>query len=301
MFENDAIITVKEKQMPANLLEGKFLAREIKEGLIKEVETLKASTGSTPTLATIQLGENPAGAVYLRSQIKVAEKLGIDFKLNKLDEKTSEKDLIAFINTLNSDKDVHGILVQMPLPNEINSKEISFHICPSKDVEGMHPENLGKIIFGKAKLAPCTAMAAFELIKSTKIDLYGKEAVIVGHSEIVGKPVSLLLVDKFATVTTCHIGTGERGNLPDHVKRAEILVVAVGKAGLVKGDWIKEGAVVIDVGINKVGDKLVGDVEFEEAAKRAAFITPVPGGVGPLTVTILMRNVVAAFKMQKGV
>ncbi|MDB4349342.1 bifunctional 5,10-methylenetetrahydrofolate dehydrogenase/5,10-methenyltetrahydrofolate cyclohydrolase [Omnitrophica bacterium] len=287
--------------MPASLLEGKVIASKIKEGLAKEIEGFKAKYNTAPTLATVQLGQNQASSVYLKSQMKTAEKLGIDFKLHNLYEKTSEKELMDYLKKLNEDESVHGILVQMPLPQHINAKEISFYINPAKDVEGMHPENLGKIIFGRATIAPCTAMAAFELIKSTGIDLYGKEAVVVGHSEIVGKPVSLLLVDKFATVTTCHIGTGERGNLPEHVKRAEILVVAVGKAGLIKGEWIKEGAIVIDVGINKVGDKIVGDVEFEEAQKHASYITPVPGGVGPLTVTILMRNVVEAFKFQRSI
>jgi methylenetetrahydrofolate dehydrogenase (NADP+)/methenyltetrahydrofolate cyclohydrolase len=286
--------------MPANLLEGKTIAKKIKESLAGEIEGLKAKFGTAPTLANIQLGDNPASAVYLKSQMKNAEKLGIDFKLHKLGAKTTEKELIDYIKKLNGDDSVNGILIQMPLPQQINAKEISFYIDPSKDVEGMHPENLGKIIFGKAKIAPCTAMAAFELIKSTNVDLYGKEAVVVGHSEIVGKPISLMLVDKFATITTCHIGTGERGMLPEHVKAAEILVVAVGKAGIVKGEWIRDGAIVIDVGINKVGDKIVGDVEFEEAQKRASYITPVPGGVGPLTVTVLMRNVVEAFKTQKG-
>jgi len=170
-------------------------------------------------------------------------------------------------------------------------------IAPAKDAEGMHPENLGHVLLGDAKLAPCTAQAAMQLIGSTGIELYGKEAVIVGHSEIVGKPLSMLLLSKFVTTTVCHIATGERGVLPEYVKNAEILVVAVGKAELIKGDWIKEGAIVIDVGINRVGDKLVGDVEFERAKQSAGFITPVPGGVGPLTVTMLMRNVVTASKL----
>jgi methylenetetrahydrofolate dehydrogenase (NADP+)/methenyltetrahydrofolate cyclohydrolase len=286
--------------MPANLLEGKVIAKKIKEDLAKEVGSLKTKHGKGPTLANIQVGDNQASTVYLRAQMKTAEKLGIDFKLHNLDSATTQDDLVKYIEILNSDPSVHGILIQMPLPAHINAKEISFHIDPSKDVEGMHPENLGKIIFGKANIAPCTAMAAFELITSTGVDLRGKEAVVVGHSEIVGKPAALLLVDKFATVTTCHIGTGERGLLKDHVQRAEILVVAVGKAGLIKGDWIKEGAIVIDVGINKVGDKLLGDVEFEGASAKASYITPVPGGVGPLTVTILMRNLVEAFKMSIG-
>lgn len=285
--------------MPAKLLEGKPIAKVIKENLKKEIGVLKERYKAGPTLATIQVGENQASSLYLKSQMKNAENLGVEFQLHKLKKDANQQTLIDYIKKLNQDDGVNGILVQLPLPGHINSKEIPLYINPAKDVEGMHPENLGKIIFGKTELVPCTAMAVMELIKSTYVDLYGKEAVVVGHSEIVGKPVSLLLLDKFATVTTCHIGTGERGNLADHVKRAEILVVAVGKAGLIKGEWVKEESIVIDVGINRVGDKIVGDVEFEAAQKRASFITPVPGGVGPLTVTMLMRNVVEAFKAQK--
>jgi len=173
-------------------------------------------------------------------------------------------------------------------------KKISEYIKPEKDVEGMHPVNMGKIIFGKARILPCTAAAVMELLNSIGIHYSGKEAVIVGHSEIVGKPLALTLLDKLATVTVCHIGTSQAGKLEEHVRRADILIVAAGKAGLIKGDWVKEKAVVIDVGINRVGDKIVGDVEFEAAEKRAGFITPVPGGVGPLTVTMLMRNLVEA-------
>jgi len=286
--------------MTAVLLEGESIAAKIKEDLRARIEDLAKRFGAAPSLATIQIGENPASAVYLKSQQKTAEKLGIDFKLHKLGEKTEEKDLIAYIDKLNYDNDTNGILMQMPLPPAIDARKIPNFINPFKDVDGMHPENLGKVLSGKFEIAPCTAMAAFELIKSTGIKLYGKEAVVIGHSEIVGKPVSLLLLNEFVTVTTCHIGTDERGTLPDHVKGAEILVVAVGKAGLIKGAWIKEGAVVIDVGINRVGDKIVGDVEFEGAKERAAYITPVPGGVGPLTVTMLMKNVVEAFETQKG-
>jgi methylenetetrahydrofolate dehydrogenase (NADP+)/methenyltetrahydrofolate cyclohydrolase len=163
----------------------------------------------------------------------------------------------------------------------------------------MHPANIGKIVFGKASILPCTLAAVMELLKETGVDLYGKEVVIVGHSEIVGKPLALLLLEKFATVTVAHIGTSKAGKLEEHVKKAEVLIVAVGKAGLIKGEWIKEGAIVIDVGINRIADKIVGDVEFEGAEKRAAFITPVPGGVGPLTVTMLMRNLVEAAKSQQ--
>jgi len=286
--------------MSAQLLDGKAMAVKIKEDLRVEVEQLKSKHGKAPLLAAVQVGKNEASAVYLKSQIKNAEKLGIEYKLHELEEGSTQEQVEDYIKKLNSDDSVAGIILQMPLPQGIDAKKLQRIISPVKDVEAMHPENLGKVVFGKPKVGPCTAMAVIELIESSGVDLYGKEAVVVGHSEIVGKPVALMLLEKFATTTVCHIGTGERGVLPEHVKRAEILVVAVGRAGLIKGEWVKEGAVVVDVGINRVEGKIVGDIEFEAAAKKAAFITPVPGGVGPLTVTMLMRNTVEAFKAQQG-
>lgn len=279
----------------AKLLEGKPIAEKIKEAIKRQIQYLV----SKPVLASIQVGENEGAAAYVKSQQKLATDLGIEYRLEKLNMETTEAALIQFIQKLNSDRSVHGIIIQMPLPPNIDYKKMSHFIAPEKDVEGMHPSNIGKIIFGKAKILPCTAAAVMELLNSTGVDLYGKEVVVVGHSEIVGKPLSLLLLDKFATVTVCHIGTSQAGKLEEHVKQAEILVVAVGKAGLIKGEWIKEGAIVIDVGINRVADKIVGDVEFEAAEKNAAFITPVPGGVGPLTVTMLMRNLIEAAKLQQ--
>lgn len=279
----------------AKLLEGKPIAEKIKGEIRQQVQSLK----SKPVLASIQVGENASAASYVKSQQKAASDLGIEYQLHKLAQDTSENSLIEFIQKLNADKSVNGIIIQMPLPSQIDYKKISQFILPEKDVEGMHPANIGKIVFGKAKILPCTPAAVMELIKETGVDLYGKEVVMVGHSEIVGKPLALLLLEKFATVTVCHIGTSQAGKLEEHVRKAEILIVAVGKAGLIKGEWIKEGAIVIDVGINRVGDKIVGDVEFEAAEKRASYITPVPGGVGPLTVTMLMRNLVEAAKLQQ--
>lgn len=279
----------------ARLLEGKPVAEKIKEEIKNEIRSL----GKPPVLASLQLGENAGASAYVKSQGKLAEALGIEFRAQKLDQGLSEADLIATIQKLNSDKEVNGIIIQMPLPAHIDYKKISQFISPEKDVEGMHPSNIGKIIFGQAKILPCTPAAVMALLNSCSCSLRGKEVIVIGHSEIVGKPLGLLLLDKFATVTICHIGTSEAGKLEEHVKRAEVLVVAVGRANIVKGEWIKEGAVVIDVGINRVADKIVGDVEFEPAEKRASCITPVPGGVGPLTVTMLMRNLVEAAKLQK--
>jgi methylenetetrahydrofolate dehydrogenase (NADP+)/methenyltetrahydrofolate cyclohydrolase len=284
----------------AKLLEGRPIAEKIKEQLKEEIENLQVKFKRILALATVQVGENPQSAIYLKSQKKLAKDLGIEFQEHLLLTATTESGLIDYIGKLNQDKNVTGILLQLPLPSHINSKNIPIYIDPLKDVEGMHPENVGYALFGKMRIGSCTALAVMELIESTGVDLYGKEAVIVGHSEIVGKPVSLLLLDKFATTTTCHIATGQRGYLPTHVKRAEILVVAVGKPGIIQGEWIQEGAIVIDVGINKVGDKIVGDVEFQKAFERASYITPVPGGVGPVTVMMLMRNLVEAAKLQKG-
>ena len=285
--------------MSAELLKGKPIADKIKEDLKKEIEDLKFKFGKSPKLVAVQIGENSASAVYLKAQIKNAENLGIEYVLNTLTEDTPQQEVEQLIDNLNKDKDVSAIILQLPVPKQIDAKKLVNLIDPIKDAEGMHPSNLGQVLLGKWNLAPCTASACLSLIESTGINLYGKEVVIVGHSEIVGKPLSLMLLSKFATTTVCHIGTGERGVLPEHIKRAEVLVVAVGKAGLIKGEWVKEGTIVVDVGINRVGDKIVGDVEFQEASKRAAHITPVPGGVGPLTTTMLMKNTVEAFKTQK--
>ncbi len=276
----------------AKLLEGKPIAEGLRESLKQEVQALAVK----PVLASIVIGENAGAASYVKSQAKAAENLGIVYQLHKLADEITEERFIDFIRELNSNTSVNGIIIQMPLPGQIDYKKVSQFILPEKDIEGMHPVNIGKILFGKAKILPPTAAAVMELLNSTGVNLYGKEVVIVGHSEIVGKPLALLLLDKFATVTVCHIGTSQAGNLEGHVKRAEVLIVAVGKAGLIKGGWIKEGSLVIDVGINRIGDKIVGDVEFQEAQKRASWITPVPGGVGPLTVMMLMRNVVEAAK-----
>jgi len=204
--------------------------------------------------------------------------------------------VVALIHRLNRDRTVTGILLEVPLPRQLDPRQTLYALDPKKDVEGIHPHNLGEAIYREMHFGSCTALAIHELIKSCGTDLYGREAVIVGSSDLVGKPTGLMLVDSFATTTVCHIGTSHRGSLKGHVKRAEILVVAVGKPNLIKGSWIRRGAIVIDVGINYHKGRMVGDVEFEEARKRASLITPVPGGVGPLVSAILMQKVVEAFK-----
>jgi len=279
----------------AKLLEGRPVSERIKQEIRQQIQDL----GLKPVLASIQAGENAAAEAYIKSQKKTAESLGIEYRLHRLAQEVAEGDIVGLIQNLNSDKAVNGILIQLPLPVQADYKKMAQYIAPEKDVEGMHPVNMGNLVFGQNRILPCTPLAVMELLASCLTELYGKEAVIVGHSEIVGKPLSILLLNKFATVTVCHIGTSQAGRLEEHVRKAEVLIVAVGKPGLIKGEWIKEGAVVIDVGINRVGEKIVGDVEFEEAAKRASFITPVPGGVGPLTATMLMRNLIEGVRLQQ--
>jgi len=283
--------------MAAQILAGKEIAEKIKQIVKKDLEQLK-TRGIVPKLVAVQVGENPSSLVYLGAQKKSCGAIGIEHEVKNLDGNVSESDLIQFIKNLNEDRTVTGIILQMPLPPSMDVRKVQSTISPEKDVEGVNPANLGWIVYGRPVLAPCTALAVKELIDSTGVNLYGKEVVMVGHSDIVGKPVALLLVDKFATVSICHIGTSDSGMLETHVSRAEILVVAVGKAHLIKGSWVKKDAIVVDVGINKLGDKIVGDVEFEVAKENASWITPVPGGVGPVTTAILLRNTVLAAKMQ---
>ena len=283
--------------MSAQIIDGKAIAAKIREEIKEEIENLKKK-GTIPSLAAIQVGEDPGSAVYIRSQRRSCEAVGIEYKLHQFDTTISEKEMTEFIGKLNGDKDVSGIILQMPLPQGLDARTLQAAIHAEKDVEGVSAANMGMVVFGRPILGPCTAMAIMELIKSTGVDLYGKEAVMVGHSDIVGKPAALLLLDKFVTTSVCHIATGERGTLPDYVKRAEILIVAVGKAHLIKGEWIKKGAIVIDVGINRVEGKIVGDVEFEAAKERASYITPVPGGVGPVTTAILLKNTIEAAKLR---
>ncbi len=277
----------------AKLLEGKPLAEKIKPGIKQAVELLRVK----PVLASVLVGEDAAANVYVKSQERVAKDLGIDYQLRKLAANTSEDKLVELIKELNADKLVNGIIIQMPLPKEIDYKKIRDCVSSAKDVEGISPLNLGMVMLGKAKLVPCVAGAVMELLNSTGINLYGKEVVLVGWTDIVGKPLAVLLSEKLATVSICQISVV---NIEEFVRKAEVLIVAVGKAGLIKGGWIKRDAVVIDVGINRVDGKIVGDVEFEGAEKLASYITPVPGGVGPLTVIMLMRNLVEAAKLQQG-
>lgn len=285
--------------MSAKILDGRALSQKILSQLRAEIEELGKRHTQTPTLANVQVGEIPASIIYTRSQERQAQQLGVGYRALRFPAAITQRKLEAVVRSLNRDRAIHGIIVQLPLPKQIDARKISTLIDPRKDVEGITPENIGQAMFGRIRVGSTTALAIMELVHASGVRLYGKEAVVVGHSEIVGKPVGLLLLDQFATTTVCHIATAERGLLEEHIRRAEILVVAVGRPHLVKGDWIRKGAVVIDVGINYLEHRVVGDVEFEDACKRASFITPVPGGVGPLTATMLMRNLVQAYRLQK--
>ena len=275
--------------MPAQLLDGRQIAKRMRERLR---EARDAFGDRAVRLVSLEIGQNPAAAVYVRNQQRAAAEVGIDMEVVNLPIATTEAELLHTIAELNSRADVSGMLVQRPMPTGIDPRTVQMAIDPQKDVEGMHPTNMGTILYKEPLLPPCTAAAAQQLIVATGMDLRGTETVVVGHSEIVGKPIAVLLLHHLSTVTVCHIGTK---NLVEHTRRADIVVVAVGQAGLVHGDMLKPGACVIDVGINQGADgKIVGDVDFNSANEVAGFLTPVPGGVGPVTVAMLLRNTLRA-------
>lgn len=269
------------------IIDGKALAKEKRVKIATEVEDLKQK-GVTPGLAVVLVGEDPASQIYVRNKHRACEEVGIYSKEITLPASTSEDELLELIDDLNNDKSIDGILVQLPLPRHIDPDQVILRISPDKDVDGFHPVNAGRLFTGQEGFFPCTPLAVMEIIKSAGVDLNGKEAVVVGRSNIVGKPVAMLLLRENATVTICHSRTK---NLAEVCKRADVLVAAVGRAEMITADYIKEGAVVIDVGINRVGEKkVVGDVAFAEVKEKAAYITPVPGGVGPMTITMLLHN-----------
>lgn len=287
----------------AKLLDGKKATQKIKDEVKKEVLDIKKVFSKTPVLACVCIGKTGSSDVYVKAQARAADEMGIGYRLVSLKEDISFQALVKEINILNNDHEVGAMIIQKPLPAHVDLFHIGEYIAPYKDAEGIHPLNLGNIVLDKDRICPPTAAACVNLLSSYKVfpDLIGKEVVIVGHSPNVGKPLSLMLLNALATVTVCHIGTSKANRLSEHVQRAEILIAAVGRPNVIKGEWVKEGAVVIDVGINCVGNKIVGDVEFEAAEKRASYITPVPGGVGPVTVAMLMKNSVklARINMEK--
>lgn len=282
----------------SRIIDGREIAAEVRAEIKSEISLLKEKSGMTPGLAVVLVGDDPASRVYVRNKGKACEEVGIRSFQHTLPADTGEEELLALIKELNGSKEVNGILVQLPLPSHIHEETVIEAVSPQKDVDGFHPYNVGRLMIGRPLLQPCTPYGVMRMLESTGVDLTGKEAVVVGRSNIVGKPMALMLLHRNATVTICHSKTRD---IAQKVRSADIIIAAVGRAGFVKGEWVKDGAVVIDVGINRTADgKLVGDVEFEGASRRASFITPVPGGVGPMTIAMLLKNTVEAAKRASG-
>jgi len=283
--------------MTAQIISGTQLASQIKSNVAQQISQYVAQGKRAPGLAVILVGADPASQVYVGSKRKSCAEIGITSQSYDLPENTTEQALLELIKELNQDNTVDGILVQLPLPKHIDSTKVIEQISPEKDVDGFHPYNVGRLCQRIPTLRACTPYGVMKLLETTGISFYGKHAVIVGASNIVGRPMALELLLAGCTVTVTHRFTED---LASHIRQADILVVAVGKPKFIKGEWIKEGAVVVDVGINRLEGKLVGDVEFEVAAQRASYITPVPGGVGPMTVAMLMQNTLSAYEKQQG-
>ncbi len=288
--------------MAAELIEGGPIADGIKEKARADIQAL----GRAPKLVGVLASDNPGAKYYAKSQEKACKEVGIEYALHELDPNSSQADLASHIAGINADDSITGVILLVPVPDGVNARQVQQAIAPDKDVEGVHPANIGKLFYGDFSLPPCTAHAVVAMLEHANVDLKGKETVVIGHSEIVGKPTVVMLLQSLMespTVTCCHIATAD---LAFHTQRAEVLIVAAGKAGLVTGDMVKEGAVIIDVGINRVRvevegkkkTKIVGDVEFEAAREKASLITPVPGGVGLVTTAMLLRNTVECARRQ---
>ena len=277
----------------AAIIDGKAISEKLRKTIAEDAAAL-AQRGAVPGLAVVLVGDDPASRTYVSMKEKACQKAGIYSQEHQLPEDTSEAELLALIDRLNRDERIDGILVQLPLPKQIDTARVIESIDPRKDVDGFHPYNFGRLAAGNPLFQPCTPYGIMKLLDETGVDLTGKEVVVVGRSNIVGKPVALMCLARHATVTICHSRTRD---LPRRVVQGDVVIAAVGKAQMIKGEWIKEGAVVIDVGINRIeGNKLVGDVDFAAACRRASAITPVPGGVGPMTITMLLANTVESSK-----
>ncbi len=287
--------------MAATIIDGKAIAATIREELAVDVSAFHASSGVTPHLAAVLVGEDPASAVYVRNKQRACEKTGIASTLHRLDADTSEDELLDLVGQLNNDPQIHGILCQLPLPGQISEQAVLDAVSPDKDVDCFHPENVGLIAQGRPRFLPCTPHGIQQLLVRTAVETSGAHVVVLGRSDIVGKPMGLLMVQKAeganSTVTLCHSRTR---NLPEIAATADILVAAIGRARFVTAEMVKPGAVVIDVGINRVDDKLVGDVDYEPVAEIAGSITPVPGGVGPMTIAMLLQNTLTAARELHG-
>ena len=280
------------KKKMANIIDGKAISAQIREEIAEKVKIYNARTGALPGLAVVIVGENPASQVYVRNKKKACEQVGFNSWVYEMPEATTQDELNALIDKLNADSAVHGILVQLPLPSHLDEEEVILRIKPEKDVDAFHPYNVGRITIGNPKFLPCTPAGIMELLARSNIEISGKECVVVGRSNIVGKPMALLLLAENGTVTVCHSRTH---NLKEVCRRADILVVAIGKADFITADMVKEGAVVIDVGMNRNAEgKLTGDVDFASVSEVASYITPVPGGVGTMTITMLLQNTLRA-------
>jgi len=274
------------------VIDGKAVAAAVRAEVKAKVEFLRTTAKCVPGLATVLVGDDPASRIYVRTKQKACCEVGIASFSHQLEASTSEGELLGLIDTLNGRSDVHGILVQLPLPPGLSPQRVIERILPHKDADGLHPYNQGRLLAGDTGLRPCTPLGVMRLIDSTGVELKGKCATVVGRSSLVGKPVALMLLERHATVTLCHSRTQD---LADEVGRADVVVAALGRARAIKGAWIREGAIVIDVGISRLASgELCGDVEFDVAQERAGFVTPVPGGVGPMTVAMLLANTVQA-------
>ncbi len=279
------------------IIDGKAISQAIKDEVKAEAEKL-SETGRKPCLAVILVGSDPASAVYVGNKKKACEYCGFDSVSIEMPEETTEEEVLKKIAELNGDKNVDGILVQLPLPKHINEDNVILAIDPSKDVDGFHPVNVGNLLIGRDGFVSCTPAGIIELLKRSDVDIQGKECVVVGRSNIVGKPMAVLMLRENATVTVCHSRTKD---LKEVTKRADILIVAVGKPRLITKEYVKDGAVVIDVGIHRTENKkLCGDVDFDDVCERTSLITPVPGGVGPMTIAMLMKNTLISFKNRTG-
>lgn len=284
--------------MSAHIIEGKKISDLIRSEMVVEAAALKEK-GIVPGLAVVLVGEDPASKVYVGSKEKACQQLGFYSEVHRMPADTSEADLLALIDKLNNQQSINGILVQLPLPKHINEKAVIDSIHVDKDVDGFHPESVGNLVIGDDSLLPCTPAGVIELIKRSGVDISGKHAVVIGRSNIVGKPVAMLLLRENATVTICHSRTA---NMEELAKQADILVVAIGKAKAIDRKFVKPGAIVIDVGINRLPDgKLAGDVDYDDCLETAGYITPVPGGVGPMTITMLMKNTITSAKRANGI
>ena len=280
----------------AEIIDGKLVSKTLRENLKSEVDEFIATSSRTPGLAVILVGNDPASSVYVRNKHRACLEVGITSYQIELPEDTAEDVLLAKIDELNANDAVNGILVQLPLPKHINEEKVINRISPQKDVDAFHPENVGKIMIGKYDFLPCTPAGIVELLKYYNVDIAGKSCAVIGRSNIVGKPMALLLLERNGTVTVCHSKTR---NLAEITRNSDIVVVAIGRAEFLTADMVKPGAVIIDVGINRLENgRLVGDVKFDEVSQIASMITPVPGGVGPMTITMLLKNTLSAAKNQ---